>query len=153
MANSERNTWDNHSRPPSKSNWFHYGQKSICERVHQTIGNTLRTTLLVNPPNDLQNAIDLIALVFLSILQSISHGPRSRSSCFHRDMMLDIPLISELISIRNSRQAIIDESHSIANLRELNHDYRVCEQVLLRSTRLRNSMLGGLCSTKSSLSM
>jgi hypothetical protein len=58
---------------------------------------------------------------------------------FHRDM---IPLISTLFSIRNSRQAIIDESHSKANLREFNHDYRVCEQAL-----------GGLCPTKSSRSM
>jgi hypothetical protein len=50
---------------------------------------------------------------------------------FHRDMMLDIPLIADLITIRKSRQSIIDESLRIANLSRLNHDYRVGEQVLL----------------------
>jgi transposase InsO family protein len=33
---------------------------AICERVHQTIGNTLRTMVLVNLPNDLYDANDLI---------------------------------------------------------------------------------------------
>jgi hypothetical protein len=51
---------------------------------------------------------------------------------FHRDMMLDIPLIADLITIRKSRQSIIDESLRIANLSRLNHDYRVGEQVLLK---------------------
>ena len=51
---------------------------------------------------------------------------------FHCDMLLDIPLIADLITIHNSRQAIIDESLRIANLHRLNHDYRVNEQVLFK---------------------
>ncbi len=56
---------------------------AICERVHQTIGNTLRTMLLVNPPNDIITA---------------SNTPGALA--FHRDMLLDIPLIADLITIR-----------------------------------------------------
>jgi hypothetical protein len=52
---------------------------------------------------------------------------------FHRDMMLDIPLIADLITICNSLQATVDDSLRIANLRRLNHDYRQCEQVMSKS--------------------
>jgi hypothetical protein len=47
-------------------------------------------------------------------------------------MLLDIPLVADLITIRNSRQAIIDESLRVASMRRLNHDYRINEQVLLK---------------------
>jgi hypothetical protein len=47
-------------------------------------------------------------------------------------MMLDIPLIADLITIRNSRQRIIDERLRVANLHRLNHDYRIGERVLFK---------------------
>jgi hypothetical protein len=47
--------------------------------------------------------------------------------------MLDILRIADLITIRNSRQATIDESLRIANLCRLSHhDYRQGEQVLFK---------------------
>jgi hypothetical protein len=112
---------------------------AICERVHQTIGNTLRTMLLVNPPNDIITASDLID----SVLATAMHATRASANrsltnntsgalAFHRDMLSDIPLIADLITIRNSRQAIIDESLRVANMQRLNHDYRVGEQVLFK---------------------
>jgi hypothetical protein len=42
-------------------------------------------------------------------------------------MMLDIPPTADLITIHNSLQAIVDESLRAANLRRLNHDYRIGE--------------------------
>jgi hypothetical protein len=112
---------------------------AICERVHQTIGNTLRTMLLVNPPNDIITASDLID----SVLATYMHATRASANrslmnntpgalALHRDMPLDIPLIADLITIRNSRQAIIDESLRVANMQRLNHDYRFGEQVLFK---------------------
>jgi hypothetical protein len=69
-----------------------------------------------------------------SIRESISRDePHSRSSWLsarHRDMILNIPLILDLITIRNSRQSIVNESLGVANLKWLDHDYRVGEQVL-----------------------
>jgi hypothetical protein len=112
---------------------------AICERVHQTIGNTLRTMLLVNPPNDILDANDLID----SVLATAMHATRASAHrslmnrtpgalAFHRDMMLDIPLVADLITIQNSRQAIIDETLRKANLHRLNHDYAAGEFVLFK---------------------
>jgi hypothetical protein len=94
--------------------------------------------LLVNPPNDIITASDLID----SVLATAMHMHATRASAnrslmnntpgalaFHRDMLMGIPLIADLITIRNSRQAIIDESHRVANLHRLNPDYHVGEKV------------------------
>jgi hypothetical protein len=112
---------------------------AICERVHQTIDKKLRNMLLVNPPNDVYDANNLID----SILATAMHGtqaPCNRSlmnkspdaHTFHRDMMLDIPLIADFIAIHNSRRAVIDESLHHAHEKRLNNEYRVGEQVLLK---------------------
>jgi transposase InsO family protein len=112
---------------------------AICERVHQTIGNTLRTMLLVNQPHDFLDANELIDSVLATAMFAtrasshrslMNHTPGALA--FHRDMLLDIPLIADLITIRNSRQSIIDERLRVANLHRLNHDYRIGERVLFK---------------------
>jgi hypothetical protein len=42
-------------------------------------------------------------------------------------MMLDNSLTGDVITIHNSRQAIVDESLRTDNLRRLNHDYHIGE--------------------------
>jgi hypothetical protein len=95
--------------------------------------------LLVNPPNDLYIANELID----SVLATAMHATRASSNrslihptpgalAFQRDMMLDIPPIADLISIPTSRQAIIDEIIRTVNLKRLKHDYRVSAQVLFK---------------------
>ena len=67
---------------------------AICERMHQTVGNVLRTLLYVNPPQNLGQANELID----SALAPATHAMRAnvhtglRSSpealAFGRDMFL-----------------------------------------------------------------
>jgi hypothetical protein len=105
---------------------------ATCERVHQTIGNTLRTMLLI---------IIIASELVESVLATAMHATRASANrslsnntpgslAFHRDMMSDIPLIAEAMAIRNSRQATVDESLRTANLRQLSRDYRQGEQGL-----------------------
>jgi hypothetical protein len=92
---------------------------TICERVHQTIGNTLLHTsmLLVNPPNSTLDGDELIGSVLATTMhtarESSNHSLVNNSpgapAFFHRNMMLDIPLLVELIIFRYSRQAIVYE--------------------------------------------
>jgi hypothetical protein len=95
--------------------------------------------LLINPPNDIINASELID----SVLAAAMHATRAfanrslsnntpGSLAFHRNMMSDIPLIADLITIRNSRQAAVDESLRITNLRRLSNDYSQGERVMFR---------------------
>jgi hypothetical protein len=50
---------------------------------------------------------------------------------FHRDMLLDIPIIADLEYIRDRRQVLIDESLRRQNLRRRRHDYVVGEEILV----------------------
>jgi hypothetical protein len=95
--------------------------------------------LKYSDPNDTITANDLIDSVFATAIHDTrASANRSLmnntpgSLAFHRDMLLDIPLVADLITIRNSRQTIIDESLRVANLHRLNHDYRAGERVLFK---------------------
>jgi hypothetical protein len=52
-------------------------------------------------------------------------------------MLLDIPLIADFVTIRDNRQAIIDERLRQANHRRVSHDYRVGEQVWLKNEQAK----------------
>jgi hypothetical protein len=43
---------------------------------------------------------------------------------FHRDMILNIPLLADLELIRQRRQALIDEQLIRSNRRRISHDYQ-----------------------------
>jgi hypothetical protein len=112
--------------------------------------------LKYSDPNDTITTSDLID----SVLATAMHATRASANlslinntpgslAFHRGMLLDIPLIADLITIRNSLQAIIDKSPRVANLHLLNHDHQDGEQVLFKSSRLTNSALYGLVPTSS----
>ena len=73
---------------------------AICERLHLTIGNMLRTMLHENPPQNVQTGIELVD----TALASASYAVRTAvhrtmkvspgALIYHRDMMLPIPIIA-----------------------------------------------------------
>ena len=89
--------------------------------MHLTVGNVLRTLIHFEPPRIFSVAKAMID----SALATTSHALRTNVSqvtgyspgalAFHRDMLLDIPLIIDLLQIRNNRQISVDE-----NLRRVN---------------------------------
>lgn len=108
---------------------------AICERMHQTVGNLLRSLCHSNPPQNVANANELID----SALATAMHALRATvhrslevspgALVFHRDMFLDIPLHADLIAIQERRQNIVDENLIRANRRRRTFDYQVGQQV------------------------
>ena len=103
----------------------------IIERVHQSIGNVIRTMELINPPTDHLAANDMMD----DILATAMHATRVASSqaldyyspgalAFHRDMMLDIPLIADLINLHKNRQLQVNEQLIKANTARISYDYQ-----------------------------
>ncbi len=84
---------------------MHYSQEpqsdAVCERMHQTVGNVLRTLLHGEPPQDMANAKEYIneALsIAMHAMRAAIHstlGSSPRSLTFNRDMFLNIPLIAD----------------------------------------------------------
>ena len=88
-------------------------------------------------PKDEDAAIDILesAIATAQYLARVAtHGTLMISLgalVFCRDMILDIPIIADLISIQKHRQAIIDERVLRANRKRLSHDYQPGDKVLI----------------------
>ena len=87
---------------------------AICERLHQTISSNLRTILHYYPPQNPPQANDIIDTCFAAaayanktaIHRTLNISPGAL--VFHRDMILNIPLITDLQLLHKRRQTLID---------------------------------------------
>jgi hypothetical protein len=110
---------------------------AICERLHQTVTNVLRPLLHTHPPNN----VDEANLIIDTALQTAAYSARTAihstlkitpgSLAFHRDMLLDIPLIADLHLLQQKRQALVDERVFQANRVRISHDYQPQDEVLI----------------------
>ena len=109
---------------------------SICERMHQTVGNMLRATMSLNPPIGADNAnwmVDSILAKCMFAMRTAVHGSLKASPgslVFQRDMILDIPVIADWNLIREHRQQLIDQRLIAANRKRFAYDYHIGDEVL-----------------------
>ncbi len=74
---------------------------AICERMHQTVGNVLRTLLHGEPPQHIANAKDYVDEALSIAMHAMRVGIHSTMESspgnlvFNRDMFLNIPLIAD----------------------------------------------------------
>jgi transposase InsO family protein len=110
---------------------------AICERMHQSITNSLRALLHTNPPQNVESAhllMDTALQTAAYATRVATHGTLKISPgamIFQRDMILDIPIIADLELLRQRRQAAIDTNLIRANRRRISHDYQVGDMVLI----------------------
>ena len=75
---------------------------AICERLHQTVANALRPLIHAHPPEDINDAAMLIDTALSTAAYSARAAIHSTlrispgALIFHRDMILDIPIIADL---------------------------------------------------------
>ena len=110
---------------------------AICERFHQSISNSLRVMLKAHPPiNEFQaqNIVDTCFAAASYAARATIHSILRISPgawVFQRDMILNIPLITDLQLIHQRRQVIIDERLRRANFRRRSYDYKVGDEILI----------------------
>ena len=108
---------------------------AICERMHQTVGNILRTLLHTTPPTDVENATELIdealstAMHAMRTTVATALGASPGALVFARDMFLDIPLIAEWQTIASRREQIVNESLRRQNAKRRSYDYVIGQNV------------------------
>ena len=115
---------------------------AVCERMHQTVEDLLRSLCHSHPPQNIEEATALID----HILSIVSHALRSTvhrtlqttpgAAVFNRDMLLDVPYIANWIQLRERKQQKIDNNLRRANSQRINYDYSVGDLVyeLVRRT-------------------
>ena len=114
----------------------------IIERVHQSIAQTIRTLITLKPPitvaqaeavvdSALATAMHASRIAANSRLQNFSPG----ALVFGRDMFLDIPIVSDILTISKARQIKIDRRLIQANMKRRFYDYKVGDQVYCLTAR------------------
>jgi hypothetical protein len=89
---------------------------TVCERMHQTVGNVLRILLHGNPPQNIANAeqyVDEVLSIAMHTMRAGVHttlGSSPGNLVFNRDMFLNIPLIADWHAITQRREHIIHEN-------------------------------------------
>ena len=108
---------------------------SLCERMHQTVANSLRAMRQMTPPAGIQHATQLVDTALANCLfatRSTVHSALRASPgslAFNRDMILDIPMVADWELIRQNRQQLIDARLIAANRKRFSHDYHVGDEV------------------------
>eukprot|EP00957_Ditylum_brightwellii_P078601 5975973-Ditylum_brightwellii.AAC.1 len=63
---------------------------------------------------------------------SRSLGVMPGALAFHQDMLIDLPIIADLLMIQQKRQVLIDENSRRQNLKRRDWNYAVGEEVLMK---------------------
>ena len=109
---------------------------SICERMHQTVGNILRTNIHSNPPQNMNQARDMIdeslanAMHAMRTTVATTLGSTPGALAFSRDMFLNIPLVADWQAIAKHREQFVNENLRRANRKRRQYDYAPGQRVL-----------------------
>lgn len=121
---------------------------AIIESVHRTIGQVMRTYLNAFPPtnqNMVNKAVDKAIALAMHATRCSAHSSLAGMSpgavAFRRDMHFNIPLIADIMTLSQMRQAQIDKRLILANAKRIRHDYKKEEQILLRNKSLIGNKL------------
>jgi hypothetical protein len=102
---------------------------AVCKRMHQTVGNVLRTFLHSNPPQNIANAeqyVDEAISIAMHAMRAGVHstlGSSPGNLVFNRDMFLNIPLIVDWSTITQRRGHLIHENLKRENQTRRGYDY------------------------------
>jgi len=111
---------------------------AICERMHQTVGNILRTLLHgnavnANTANDIVD--DALATATHALRSTVSRSLGNYSPgeiAFQRHMFLDLPLLADLQVLHDKRSEIMRRNLEMANQKRIRYDYQPGELVVIK---------------------
>jgi hypothetical protein len=101
----------------------------VCKRMHQMVGNILRTLLHEEPPQDMANTkenINEALSIVLHAMRAAIHstlGSSPGSLTFNRDMFLNIPLIADWHTITQRQEHLISENLIRESQKQRRYDY------------------------------
>ncbi len=116
---------------------------AVCERMHQTVGNVLRTLLHGNPLQNIVNAeqyVDKALSIAMHTMRAGVHttlGSSPGNLVFNRDMFLNIPLIADWYAITQRREHLIHENLMRENQKRRGFDYAPQQRVLKKKWKPR----------------
>ena len=112
---------------------------SIIETIHRSIGQVICTLIHLLPPTTPEEAELLVDNALATVMYAHHCSPNTSlgfyspgALVFQRDMLLDIPLIADIHTLTQHRQALIDKCLLQANRRRTRHEFKVNDQVFIK---------------------
>ena len=99
------------------------------------MADILRVMMHVLPPTNEEETTNMIDNALSTVVHasrcSVNHTMKTSPGAmlFNRDMMTNIPLISNLLAIGNRRQQLVDENVRRVNARRIQHNYTIGDRV------------------------
>ena len=93
-------------------------ENSICKQMYQTIGDMLWMTLHTNPPTNMNEANQCIDSTLVTCMHAVRCSVNTTLDTslgglvYDRDIIMDVPLITNLATIRDKRQHPIKQQKS-----------------------------------------
>ena len=116
---------------------------SIIKAVHKSVGQVLRTLVHVHNPQTVHQAkavCDTALATSMHATRCASHQALQHltlgSFPFRRDMFFDLPLLTDVIALQNTRQQLVDSRLLTENSSRIKHDYKIGNQILKKSVCL-----------------
>ena len=113
---------------------------SVIEAVHKSVGQVLRTLVHLHNPQSVAQADQLSNDALATAMHATRcashqalHNMTPGSLAFRRDMLFNIPFLTDFIALKHSRQAVVDKCVQLANAHRLRHEFRLQDQVLKKS--------------------
>ena len=109
---------------------------AILERVHQTIGNIIRTFKVQDMVLDDDNPWDGILAATMFALRSTVHTTTQHTPTqlvFNRDSILNVPIEANWQLIKQRKQALINKGNERENKLRKDHTYNIGDKVLLKN--------------------
>jgi transposase InsO family protein len=109
---------------------------AICKQMHQSVGNSLRVLRQWNPPAGLNNAHALVDVALANAMYATRASFHSGLQTMPRvlavqcDMVVNIPLMSDLTLVQQNRQQLIDQCLIERNHKHYAYDYQPNQEVL-----------------------
>jgi len=107
---------------------------AILERVHQVIGQMLRTAEIDMAKSVVPDVVDVFIDNAAWAIRSTHHTVLKASpgaAIFGRDMLFDIPFLANWNKIGDYRQSQTDRNAEHENIKRIDYDYKVGDKVLI----------------------
>lgn len=107
---------------------------AICERVHGVFGDMMRTSGINNSDDVTEDLIDDFVTDAAWAIRSSYHTVLKATpgqAIFGRDMLFDIPFITDWTEVGRRRQRQVDSSNARENSKRLDFDYTVGSKALI----------------------
>ena len=95
---------------------------AVIESVHHTIGQVIRTLIHLKPPQNTADADSVVDEAIATAMHACRCAPNTSlgnftpgALVFQRDMLLDLPLVADLLTLTQHRQVLIDHHLLCAN--------------------------------------